>query len=130
MIMAKEGYYINKKGKIKIIKSNITWLDLCHLEIFEIVCNDNLKYLNCVSSQINRLVLNSKLEFLYCWNNNIKILNGIENCVNLQRLACENNNLTSLKGIENCSKLEWLHSDDIIDIQEYKNKIKDIEIYL
>jgi Leucine-rich repeat (LRR) protein len=80
----------------------------------------------------NNIHLNqqNKLINLFCYCKNLTSLKGIENCNNLELLSCSNNQLTSLKGIEKCPKLEWLYCDDVEDITQYKDKIKNIEIYL
>jgi internalin A len=94
---------------------------------------NKLTSLNCYNNQLVSLkgIENCiKLEWLYCWNNQLMSLKGIENCIKLKYLGCHNNQLMSLKGIENCTNLEYLYCDDIIDINQYKDKIKNIQIYI
>jgi Leucine-rich repeat (LRR) protein len=44
-------------------------------------------------------------------------------------LDCANYQLTSLKGIENLTKLERLYCDNLEDITQYKDQIKEITVY-
>jgi Leucine-rich repeat (LRR) protein len=69
------------------------------------------------------------LTYLNCNNTKLTSLKGIENCINLKSLYCYKNQLISLKGIENCINLEYLDCDDL-DINQYKDKLKDITIIL
>jgi internalin A len=116
---------------------------------------NKLTFLNCYHNQLTSLegIENCiNLERLSCWNNQLTSLKGIENLTNLKRLYCSYNQLTSLKGIEKCTKLtylwcnhnqltslkelkkltklDYLWCDDIIDIDQYKDKIKDMNINL
>jgi Leucine-rich repeat (LRR) protein len=88
-----------------------------------------LKYLSCYNSELTSLEeikKLTKLRWLSCHNNKLDSLKGIEHLTNLKTLFCSNNQLISLEGIEHCINLKTLYCNDIIDIQQYKNKIKNI----
>ncbi len=43
---------------------------------------------------------------LYLGNAMLTLLEGLEKCVNLEKIYCDKNKLTSLEGLENCVSLQ------------------------
>ena len=58
--------------------------------------------------EINEKGIGEQIIALNCNNNHLKTLEGLENCVNLQRLYCDHNELKTLEGLENCVNLQRL----------------------
>jgi protein phosphatase 1 regulatory subunit 7 len=108
-----EDYFRNNNYSLKTQKE--LTIIYCH--------NEKLTSLEGIENCIN-------LEKLYCNNNKLTSLKGIENCPNLEILDCEKNQLTSLIEIENCPDLKNIFCDDLEDINQYKDKIENMNIYL
>jgi Leucine-rich repeat (LRR) protein len=121
---------------MKVIKENIkdyTLEDYFRDNNISLDRQKELTKLTCYTDKLTSLegIENCiQLKRLDCSNNELTSLEGIENCVKLEWLYCFNNQLMSLKGIENCTNLEWLYCDDLEDINQYKDKIKNIQIYI
>ena len=112
-----KAYYKTKSGEI-VELDDLTYQDLFHLGITELILNENCQSVYCWNNQLTELILNENCQSVYCWNNQLTELILNENC---QSVYCWNNQLKEfdtnkaqivecdMKSLTNLNKVEELY---------------------
>lgn len=74
------GYYKTIDGKFVELRQRCI-LDLCYMNIIELVIPDGRKSVSCHNNQLKKLIIPNGCDIVGCWNNQLKefiIPNGCE----------------------------------------------------